>query len=109
MDWIQLTELSQLQTIIKESESGSIAIFKHSTSCGISRMVLKGFEKDAKNQDISAVKLYFLDLLRYRSISNEIANLFDVVHESPQLLVIKNGAVKHHSSHSSISSSVLSE
>lgn len=107
MNWIQLTETQQLHEIIAESETMTIAIFKHSTSCGISRMVLKGFERESEKTHPDNVKFYFLDLLKFRTISNEIADRFDVRHESPQLIVIKNGAVKHHSSHSSISFSAL--
>lgn len=109
MKWIQLTSEEQLKSLSKESEDHAVAIFKHSTTCGISRMMLKRFESEMHDQNTENVKLYFLDLLQYRSVSNQIAKLFDVRHESPQFIVIKNGAVKHHSSHSSISSSVLFE
>jgi len=107
MKWISLTESAQLKTISEESENMTIAIFKHSTSCGISKMILKRFEAEAKSADLANTKMYYLDLLSYRSISNEIAKIFNVRHESPQLLVIKNGVVKHHSSHSSIYFSAL--
>jgi len=108
MEWISLTDSSQLTTIKEESETSTVAIFKHSTSCGISRMVLKGFEKEGSQSNLDNIKFYFLDLLQYRSVSNEIAETFDVQHESPQLIIIKNGVVKHHSSHSSISFSSFS-
>ncbi|MEZ4856947.1 MAG: bacillithiol system redox-active protein YtxJ [Gelidibacter sp.] len=98
--WIALTTLSQLDEIEVTSKTKTQAIFKHSTRCGISRMVIKQFESDynlTNNLD-----LYYLDLLSYRAISNEIANRFDIVHESPQLILIKNGIVVAQASHSAI-------
>jgi bacillithiol system protein YtxJ len=102
--WHVLSQIDQLDAIIKESLSKPVIIFKHSTRCGISRMVLKEFEKSYNLTD-NQVKLYFLDLLQNRDLSNEIAARFKVIHESPQLLIIKNGLVVHHDSHNSIDAS----
>lgn len=100
--WHPLTEEDQLEEIKKESSEKTVAIFKHSTRCGISRMVLKGFEKDFDLGEEDGYKLYFLDLLANRNISNEVAKRFNVQHESPQLIIIKDGNVVHHSSHHGI-------
>lgn len=98
--WIALTTLSQLDEIEATSKTKTQVIFKHSTRCGISRMVIKQFEKDYNlNNNLD---LYYLDLLNHRDISNEIAKRFDMVHESPQLLVIKNGVMVAHASHGAI-------
>ncbi|TNF08335.1 MAG: DUF2847 family protein, partial [Bacillota bacterium] len=51
--------------------------------------------------------LYFLDLLNHRDVSNEIANRFQVVHQSPQLILIKNGVAVYNASHSEIQAEVL--
>ena len=103
-----LESTSQLDSILEDSHQKPIAIFKHSTSCGISKMVLKTFTKDIKRLNISAnIDLYILDLLKYRPVSNAIANITSVNHESPQLLFIKKGVVVHHSSHGSISADSL--
>ena len=97
LNWIQLTDESQLDEIAKNSNTSTILIFKHSTRCGISKSVLRKFEKQL---DTSIdTELYFLDLINHRDISNEIAKRFDIVHQSPQLLVIKNGVVVEHDSH----------
>lgn len=102
INWIPLTEMNQLDEIKSLSKSKAILIFKHSTRCGISRMVLKNFEKEYNLQD-SVIELYFLDLIEYRSISNEIAMKFNVIHQSPQVLVIQNEGVIYHDSHHQIS------
>ena len=104
--WISLTSLDQLENISKESHIKPVAIFKHSTRCGISRMALRQFEKQL-NIEMSSVKLYYLDLLLYRDISNEIASRFKVSHQSPQLIILKNGTAIHKSSHHDIDATIL--
>ncbi len=100
--WISLNNLDQLEAIRGMSEQRPQFIFKHSTSCGISGMVLRMFKK-RYNLEPNEADLYYLDLHAYRQISNEVANKFGVYHQSPQLLVIKNGEVVDHSSHGAIS------
>jgi bacillithiol system protein YtxJ len=99
--WIQLTQIETLEEITEDSFNQPIAILKHSTSCGISRMVLRQFEKNY-NLEPDSIKLYFLDLLSYRDISNKIASRFNVPHESPQLIVIRDGKSIYVASHSEI-------
>ena len=100
INWSTLSDIAQLDTIINDSDSKTQVIFKHSTRCEISSSVLRKFEQQFDNK--STVSLHFLDLLNYRSISNEIVKRFDVVHQSPQLLVLKNGVVVTHDSHYTI-------
>lgn len=108
MDWNDLTDLKQLDEIIDESAHTPIVIFKHSTRCSISRMALKNFEREY-NIEIGEAKPYFLDLLEHRDISNEIALRFEVVHQSPQLILIKNGKAVYTTSHSDIDAVELKE
>ncbi|WP_100611292.1 bacillithiol system redox-active protein YtxJ [Confluentibacter lentus] len=101
LPWVDLNTINQLQAIKDKSSTKPQVIFKHSTRCGISRMVMKQFVEDygfSKNQ----LDLYYLDLITYREVSNAVSNTFNVVHESPQLLVIKNGNVVMHESHGGI-------
>jgi len=104
--WNRLTSVDQLIEIEKESFHQSIAIFKHSTRCGTSSMALRQFERQFEI-DNANVKLYFLDLLSFRDISNEIAIRFQVFHQSPQLIVLKEGNTVHHSSHHQIDAGLL--
>ena len=98
LNWIQLRDVKQLDEIKRLSDNEPVAIFKHSTRCGISSMVIKRFEKSF-DEELKNFKVYYLDLLSYREISNEIAHLFQVLHQSPQLLVIEKGKVLTHASH----------
>ncbi|MGB7841949.1 MAG: bacillithiol system redox-active protein YtxJ, partial [Salinimicrobium sp.] len=97
-----LTREEQLDEIGKESKEKTVVIFKHSTRCGVSRMVLRTFENSFKKEQGEDHKMYFLDLVANRNISNEIAKRFNVAHESPQVIVLKNGKVVHHASHHAI-------
>ena len=100
INWIELTDLGQLNEIMDLSHEQPVAIFKHSTRCSISRMALKQFENEFDLE--GSVTPYFLDLLNHRDISNEIATRFEVYHQSPQLLLIKEGKSIYDTSHSDI-------
>ena len=99
MNWINLTTTSELDKIKEDSYQNPQFIFKHSTRCSISKMVLSRF--DSTNDSVS-LSVYLLDLLNYIDLSNQIADDFNIKHESPQLLVIKDGECYKHSSHTSI-------
>jgi len=73
------------------------------TRCGISRMVMNQFI-EAYELNENDLDLYYLDLLNYRDVSNEVGYKFQLIHQSPQLLVIKNGVVVAHDSHGAINS-----
>ncbi|MEL1254738.1 bacillithiol system redox-active protein YtxJ [Flavobacterium sp. DGU38] len=105
VNWTELTDILQLQEVEAISNEKPVVIFKHSTRCSISRMALKQFEREYDLEN--AVDPYFLDLIAHRDISNEIADRFNVYHESPQLILIKNGKAVYDVSHSSIDAEAL--
>ena len=105
INWNELTDLGQLNEIIAVSNEKPVAIFKHSTRCSVSRMTLKQFENEFNSSD--KVTPYFLDLIAHRDISNEIANRFGVTHQSPQLILIKEGKAVYNVSHSDIDAEEL--
>lgn len=101
LPWIALVSLDQLEEIKEKSKTKPQIIFKHSTTCGISRMVMNTF-KSSYTLDGNQADLYYLDLLSNREVSNEVGYKFQVMHQSPQLLVIKNGVAAADASHGSI-------
>ncbi|NOR29119.1 MAG: bacillithiol system redox-active protein YtxJ [Lutibacter sp.] len=101
INWKPLTESNQFNVAFSQSKEKPFLIFKHSTRCGISRMALKSFEK-AYQSNAFEIDLYFLDLLNYRALSNEISEKSVVSHQSPQVLVFKDEHVVYHDSHYSI-------
>lgn len=106
MQWKNITDLTQI-TEIKQKEGYSL-IFKHSTRCSVSSMAKRRFELDWEILPADT-SLYFLDLISYRDISAEIAEIFQVHHESPQILLIKNGDCILDASHSDISADEVAE
>ena len=100
MNWILLESAEQLNGI--KQQQGYSLIFKHSTRCSISLMAKRRFEMDWSELPDN-LPLYYLDLIKYRDISNQVAEDFQVHHQSPQLLVIKDGECILDQSHSSIS------
>jgi bacillithiol system protein YtxJ len=106
MNWISLTDLSQLDALIERSSSRAQVIFKHSTRCSISATAK--FRLD-NARDNAAADFYYLDLIAYRNISNAIAERFQVAHASPQVLVIRNGHCVFDESHLGIRMEDISE
>ena len=99
MKWIPLTNETQLQEIIEKSADTPQLIFKYSSRCSLSDLVRDRLERKAPPP---AIDFYFLDLITYRMLSNKIAQLFQVHHESPQILLIRNGECIYEESHTAI-------
>ncbi len=105
-DWIPLNDLQQLEDVVTHSFEKIVIIFKHSTRCSISRFALNSFEKEF-NYPKEQIEPFYLDLIAHRDISNEIARKFEIEHQSPQLLVIKNGKAIFSTSHENIDAGIL--
>lgn len=103
MNWISLDQTEALEQIKEESQEKPVLIFKHSTRCSISATALNRLERSWKDNEMSEVKPYFLDLIRYRPVSSQVAEEFSIRHESPQVLLIHKGEAVYHASHMDIS------
>ncbi|MBP7357094.1 MAG: hypothetical protein RIR56_1073 [Bacteroidota bacterium] len=101
--WHKIESEEDLEQALEHSIEKPIVIFKHSTRCMISKSVLRNFEKEVKSSNGTSVDFYYLDLLNYRSISNEIAKHLNVTHQSPQIILIKDKKAVFNTSHDSIS------
>ena len=99
MNWIELKTLTQLEQLREESKEKTALIFKHSTSCSISRTALSRLERNWNEQELPQIMPYYLDLLSFRPVSNSIAESFEVEHQSPQVLIIRNGKSVYNRSH----------
>lgn len=100
MEWIPLTDEAQLEDIILKSGAKAQVIFKHSTRCSISSVAMQRLKRGMLPPDLD---FYYLDLISYRKLSNKVAEKFGVPHESPQILIIRNGTCVYDESHMSIS------
>ncbi|MCE7057501.1 bacillithiol system redox-active protein YtxJ [Algoriphagus sp. AGSA1] len=103
MNWNKLTEDNQLSEIKSLSKEMPVLIFKHSTRCSISSMALERLSRKWKEEDNEKIAPFYLDLISFRQLSDLVAREFGVPHESPQLLVVKNGVAVYHASHFDIS------
>jgi bacillithiol system protein YtxJ len=99
MNWITLNDIQQVDTIIAASKTQPVVIFKHSTRCSISSMAKSRLER---SEVPSGVQFYYLDLIAHRDVSNFLAEHFHVHHESPQVLLIKDGECVYDESHNGI-------
>lgn len=108
INWETLTDSAQLDQIIEESKERPVMIYKHSTRCGISSMALDRLER-SWDESGEQIKAYYLDLLSYRQLSDQVAEIFRVYHQSPQVILVKDGKVVYDDSHMSISFSALTQ
>lgn len=104
--WNAIESEEDLQKAIDQSFEKKVVVFKHSTRCHISKMVLKNFENEIAGAENDAV-YYFLDLISYRPISNKMAEDLGVTHQSPQMIVLENGKAVKNASHQSISVNLI--
>lgn len=100
--WVKLTTSEQFHELLKSSETKPVLFFKHSTRCSISSMALNRFEN---NMDPPLATCVYLDLIAYRSLSNEIEALTKVQHQSPQAILISNHEVIYTETHNGINAS----
>jgi len=103
IDWIPLHSIEELDAVLESSKANPVMILKHSTSCSISAMAKNRLERTWVQAEVPKLKAYYLDLLKHRAVSNLIAETLNIAHQSPQILLIKDGICIHNSSHMAIS------
>lgn len=108
INWKSLTTTAEVDELIKSSNLKPQLIFKHSTTCGISAHMKMQFEAEwqINNEDVD---VHYLDLLAYREVSNYIAEVSSVYHQSPQVILFKNGGAIANASHQAIKANAISE
>jgi bacillithiol system protein YtxJ len=99
MNWTAIEKNTDLTALAQYSHTDKVLIFKHSTRCAISTMALNRLERAWQGAEMTTLRPYYLDLIRYRELSNQIAQDFGIQHESPQVIVIADGKVIYHASH----------
>ncbi len=105
MNWLPLIaedQLMEIDSLSNNPDVKAVLILKHSTRCSISIAALGRLERTWKISE-NEVPTYFLDLLNYRNVSAAIEQHYGITHESPQVLIIKNGKCIYSASHSDIS------
>lgn len=102
IDWNTLASPTEVNDLVEQSAQQACLIFKHSTRCSISSFAKNRLES-AWNLSDKDIQPFYLDLIAYREVSNFVADYFGIDHESPQVLLIKNGICVYHTSHLDIS------
>lgn len=108
MQWRKLESLDDLFAALEQSNVAPVALFKHSTRCSISSAAKDRIERQWAFSE-SQLPIYYLDLIQFREISNKIAELTGVSHESPQLIIVKNGKSVYNASHMGITPKLITE
>lgn len=103
MNWNKLDQIEQIEQIKTASQDNPVLIFKHSTRCSVSSMAENRLERAWKQEEVPSISPYHLDLIQHRDISQALASVFSVPHESPQILIIANGKCVYDTSHMGIS------
>jgi bacillithiol system protein YtxJ len=108
LEWQHLETSGDLRALIQQSHDTPVVIFKHSTRCGASAIIKRRLEEDwdFQNDDVAT---YLLDLVAYGDASNEVAKTFGVRHESPQILVIRDGRSIFDASHGDVSAAAIEQ
>jgi len=106
--WNILSKPEQLDEIVTESRRIAVVIYKHSLRCGVSSAAKRALDQDWDLQP-DELKPYYLDVIGSRSLSDRVAQQFKVRHESPQIMLIRNGKVIYTNSHWQISVNALRE
>lgn len=104
--WGAITNENELDEALALAQQKTVLLFKHSTRCSISSMAFNRLKSNWKDCEIVP---YYLDLIAYRNISNTIADKLNVIHQSPQVILLKNGKVVYHASHSQINFDAILE
>ena len=107
-DWKELRTEKELETALGLSFEKPVVLFKHSVRCGISAMAKHQVEGDW-DLDPKEVAMFYIDLINYRKVSNLIAEKLEVVHQSPQIILVKNGEAVYATSHHMISVKALKD
>ncbi len=100
--WHMLRERSDLDMLLERSRQHPCLIFKHSTRCSISTMALNRLDMGWTFPELQP-ETWFLDLLAHRDLSAAIAAELGVQHQSPQVILVRNGQAVYSASHSAIS------
>lgn len=101
VQWIKLESVDQLMNLVKTTHEKPVLLFKHSTRCSISAMAKNNLERNWTSGS-ELCDAYLLDLLAHRDVSQKIAEITGIKHESPQAIVLQGDEIVYDASHSGI-------
>ena len=90
--FFRIDDQAALENLITDSKSKPVVVFKHSNACSISSRAYREMEKLDGQVNI-------LEVQSAREVSREFANLTGVRHETPQVIVLRDGKAVWNASH----------
>jgi bacillithiol system protein YtxJ len=106
-DLLRLTSPDQIDTLLEESESRPVLLFKHSGSCGTSAYALDELRDVLDRPQADAVRYAVVVVQSDRETSNAVATRLGVRHETPQALLLRGGRVVWNASHHRLTADVI--
>jgi len=106
-DLLRLTSPDQIDTLLEESESRPVLLFKHSVSCGTSAYALDELRDVLDRPQADDVRYAVVVVQSDRETSNAVATRLGVRHETPQALLLRGGRVVWNASHHRLTADVI--
>jgi len=103
MEWYKITDSGDIDQVVNDSFAQPVLVYKHSPICGLSSNALQKLEKGWNALEAKKLKPYFVDVVAQRPLSQGIAQRFKIMHQSPQVLLIRDGICVYDIAHFEIS------
>lgn len=104
--WNVLESIPEVDEIFEQSKRRPQLLYKHSNRCGTC-LFTKSEIENSSDDILKHSEMHFIDVISCRKVSDYIAEKLDIWHESPQAILLKNGKVVWHASHSAIKSTKI--
>ncbi|MCY4159357.1 MAG: bacillithiol system redox-active protein YtxJ [Bacteroidetes bacterium] len=102
MSYQKIESIAEFNSLLKQSESGTVVIFKHSSTCDLSA--------NAKDEMLKVnLPVFELVVQTARPLSNHIESHFGIRHESPQVILIHQGKPFFNASHRAVTAKNIQE
>lgn len=103
----RLSSEEQMESLLAASGTAPTLIFKHSATCGISRRAIAEFQQFLDGEHDTNFTAAYLIVQEDRPIANALAERLNVKHETPQAILLRDGAARWHASHGKVTASAL--
>ena len=100
--FFRIDDRAALDGLLADSKQKPVIVFKHSTACSISSRAYREMEKVEGQVNI-------LEVQSAREISRELANLTGVRHETPQVIVLRDGKAVWNASHFDVKAAAVAK
>ena len=100
--FLEIDDRTAVESLLTDSNQKPVIVFKHSNACPISSRAYREMEKVEADVNILVVQMA-------REVSRELANLTGVRHETPQVIVLRDGKAVWNASHFDVQAGAVAE